>query len=275
MAVLPRDAATVILLRDRNGSGGGGMEVLMVHRHPKSDFVPGSYVFPGGAMEKEDFTPGMGVLCAGRTCEAAYQALANAASPAKALGAWVTAIRETFEEVGLLMAYRGDGTLFCASDNEELHRFGDYRKALRDGSLGFYEFLVRESLTLAADRLHYFSHWITPEAAPIRYDTRFFIGRAPAGQDAVHDGVELTKHRWLTPREALDAYESGAFDMVVPTVMTLEELDGYATVDDAILSTARKEIPSHCIRVDVDEKEGITIYAPDGRVFKRIPPSVR
>lgn len=274
MVVRPRDAATVILLRNRIPSKGKGIEVLMVLRNRKSDFVPGFYVFPGGGVVDEDNTPEIEALCSGIDCEGAVRILDDITAPERALGIWVAGIRETFEEVGLMMAYTKEGLLVSISGDEDVKRYREYRRMLCEGTLTLYDLLAGQKLTLATDRLHYFSRWITPELSPIRYDTRFFVAEAPANQEALHDGLELTKHVWVTPREALERFEEETFNMVVPTVMTLEELDRYLTVEEAINSVPKSNIESHCIKVEADGKDGIVVYAPDGRIFRQRPPSV-
>ncbi len=273
MVSQPKDAATVVVIRNRPESV-KGIEVLMVLRNPKSDFVPGSYVFPGGALEKEDCSPEMESLCSDMDCEEAAHILEDPSLTKRAMGIWVAGIRETFEEVGLMMASRDDGSIVSITTDEEVERFHKYRLALREGKLTFYNLLMEENLTLPVRGLHYFSRWITPELSPIRYDTRFFIAEAPAGQEALHDGRELTKHVWVTPEEALERYARGTFDMVVPTVITLEDLVGFSTVEETIHAFQKRTIESRCIKVEIDEKKGIVVYAPDGRIFKHVPPSV-
>jgi len=267
MVVHPKDAATVVLIRNRPLPE-RGIEVLMVLRNRRSDFMPNYYVFPGGGLEKEDCLPEVESCCAGMDCERATYILGDPSSEERALGIWVAGIRETFEEVGLMMALRRDGSLLSITDDEEVQRFNNYRRALREKLLTFHDLLMKEHLTLALERLHYFSRWITPELSPIRYDTRFFIAEAPADQEALHDGLELTKHLWVTPGEALERYRRGTFDMVVPTVITLEDIERFSTVDETIDSLRKGNIESHCIKVEIDEREGIIVRAPDGRVFK-------
>jgi len=270
--VTPRDAATVILLREAPGRGQQEFEVLMVLRHPKSMFVPNSYVFPGGVFEKADYTDTMERFCAGIDGEKARAILENLSSPEIAIGAWVAGIRETFEEVGLLLAYR-DGSLVQFDTPELVERFRVYRKQLNDGIVRFEDLLRREGLALAADRLYYFSHWITPEFLPLRYDVRFFVTRAPAGQEALHDGVELTKHAWITPRDALRRFAERKCNMVLPTLMTMEELSRYRTIDEVIQMMTKKQIAG-VLTTMIEEDGEIVEYMPDGRAFRGLPPSV-
>lgn len=272
MVVQPKDAATVILIRNRPLPE-KGIEVLMVLRNARSDFVPGSYVFPGGGLEKEDCLSEMESCCSGMDRIGAEHILGDPFSEERALGILVAGIRETFEEVGLMMALRKDGSILSITADEEVKRFHDYRRALREEKLTFHELLMEEQLTLALDRLHYFSRWITPELSPIRYDTRFFVAEAPSNQEALHDGLELTKHLWVTPWEALERYGRGTFNMVVPTVITLEDLQRFSTVEETIDSLRKETIESRCIKVEIDEKEGIIVHAPDGRIFRQGRPS--
>ena len=273
MLVTPHDAATVILLRPSLKKDGGSFEVLMVLRHPDSKFVPDSYVFPGGCLDQEDCLPEMENLCTGMTLKEAQTVFHDMSLKDKALGAWVAGIRETFEEVGLLLAYRSDNTLIAFDSEDVRQRFRAYRKKIQAGELTLKTILEHEGLTLAADRLHYFSHWITPELLSLRYDVRFFIAEAPPHQKAIHDGIELTRHVWLTPREILEGYNRHKFNMVVPTLMTIEELAHYKTVADAITATDKKEINA-ILTIMRKEKGELVEYMPDGRVFKNMPPSV-
>ncbi|MCX5846432.1 MAG: hypothetical protein NTW12_08760 [Deltaproteobacteria bacterium] len=273
MAVKPKDAATLILLRQSPNSDKGSFEVLMVLRHRDSKFVPDSYVFPGGCLDQEDHSPDSENLCTGVDLKKAQTILHDMSSPEKALGAWVAGIRETFEEVGLLLAYHRDKTPVSFDSEDIRHLFHAYRKKLQTGVISLKTILLNEGLTLAADRLHYFSHWITPLLLPLRYDVRFFIAEAPANQEAIHDGIELTRHIWITPQEALNGYSRQKFNMVVPTLVTIEELSRFTTIEEAITSTENKEINA-ILTVMIEEDGGIVEYMRDGRIFRDMPPSV-
>lgn len=273
MAVKPKEASTVILLRKSSKPDKGNFEVLMVLRHPKSRFVPGSYVFPGGCLDEQDYAPEMEGFCTGMTLTTAQALLHDMSSPGKALGAWIAGIRETFEEVGVLMAYRSDKTSVFFDTEGLSQKFCSYRQGLQEGKLSFTSILRNEGLTLACDRLHYFSHWITPELLPLRYDVRFFVAKAPENQTAMHDGVELTTHIWITPQQALAGFNRKTLNMVVPTLVTIEDLSKYSTIDEVIASTKNKDIRP-ILTVMVEEAEGVAEFMSDGRVFKHMPPSV-
>ena len=273
MTVQPKDAATLILLRQSQQRTRGNFEVLMVLRHEKSKFVPGSYVFPGGCLDPEDFSPDIENLCTGVDLKKAQTILPDMSSPEKALGAWVAGIRETFEEVGLLFAYNTDQKMVSFHSEDVLHQFRLYGRKLQTREITLKTILLNEGLTLAADRLHYFSHWITPELLPLRYDVRFFVAEAPRDQKAIHDGIELTRHIWLTPQEILDGFNRHIFNMVVPTLVTIEELSRYTTIPEVLDSTKNKKINS-VLTVMVEEDGGIVEYMPNGKIFRNMPPSV-
>ena len=241
MFVKPKEASTVIVLRHCNDQPAGGFEVLMVLRSKESKFVPSSYVFPGGSIDDQDCLPEMEALCRGLDPAGAFAVLKGIPTPAMALGTWVAGLRETFEEVGLLLAYRADQSLLSFGPDERA-RYARYRPLLQQERLSFSDMLEKEALTLATDRLHYYSHWITPWFFPIRYDVRFFICEAPAGQTAHHDGIELTDHIWITPQEALRRYRENRFAMVYPTIMTMQALLPYRRIDEVIRSTVGKRI---------------------------------
>ncbi len=273
MLVKPKDATTVILMRNSPDPDSRGFEVLMVLRSSRSKFVPGLYVFPGGGLDEADCLPEVENLCAGMDRNRALRILDDISSPGKALGIWTAGIRETFEEVGLLMTYTKGGSVISLDSKPLRERLLSRRRSLLDGKSDFYDIIRDEGLILATDRLHYFSHWITPVPSPIRYDVRFFVAEAPSNQRALHDGIELTGHVWITPVEALERFHEHTFDMVLPTFITMEELAGYKTLEDVIQSTEGKKIESTLTKVVIDENEVLLEYAPDGRTFKVNPSS--
>ena len=268
--VTPQAAATVILLRRRQEED-QGFEVLMALRNSRSVFVPSSYVFPGGRVDVTDHNHDLERFCNEPELTRVLQALDGVSPPERALGIWVAAVRETFEEVGLLFARQKNGSLLSLERGDVGCRFRSYRNRVHGGELSFGDMLHGEGLMLALDRLHYFSHWITPELSPIRYDTRFFVAEVPSDQEALHDGNELTKHLWITPREALERYGEQRFHMVVPTIVTLEELSRFETIDEVIESTGRKEIRAVITRLVIEGDE-IQEHAPDGRIFRNLVP---
>lgn len=271
MSAVPADAATVMLLRpcpDRNVQD---MEVLLVLRNRKSSFVPGYYVFPGGVVDPQDYDPGMDRFIRGIDRQQAARILPDMSHPDKSLGAWIAGIRETFEEVGLLIAMRKDGAPVAIMTDEERSRFAAYRQALIIGEMKFSQVLEAEDLVLPGDGLHYYSHWITPEFLPQRYDVRFFVTRVPVAQTAVCDGVELTAHSWLTPSAALKDYESGRIGMVLPQIITLQELSRFKSVDETISFARSRHVPSTLTKIVQMDGKAVEVM-PDGSVFENRPP---
>jgi 8-oxo-dGTP pyrophosphatase MutT (NUDIX family) len=271
MPVIPADASTVMLLRACPDAGIKDIEILMVRRNSKSSFVPGYHVFPGGVVDPEDFEVGIERFIRGIDRASATRILSDMPRPEKALGAWVAAIRETFEEVGVLLAQNKNGAPVTIRAEEKRRRFCDYRKALIEGKMHFSEVLTAEELLLPLDRLHYFSHWITPEPFPLRYDVRFFVTQMPPDQDVMHDGVELTGHVWIRPSEALRQYEQGILDMVLPQIMTLENIKRFQTVADVIDSARKRHVPATLTKIKRIEGKDVEVM-PNGSVFEtRLP----
>ena len=234
----PRPAATVALVRE----AGDDFEVLMVQRNLESVFVAGAYVFPGGAVDAADHGAEMQALCRGVNDESASRSLNL---PSGGLAYLVAAIRECFEECGLLLAYAADDELVELDAAPVAQRYADYRNAIYDSEESFFGMCSRERLRLAADRLTYFGHWITPAGAPRRYDTRFFFALAPRRQQPLHDERETIAHAWLTPRQALERHRSGAIKMRGPTVKTLEMFARAGGLGKLIESLrAPREIPT-------------------------------
>lgn len=225
-------AATVTIVRDSSK----GLEVLMMRRNLKSGFVPGMYVFPGGGVDESDSAYETNGLCAGFDDNTA-SSLLNMANGG--LAYWVAAIREAYEEAGLLLANHAQGGPLSFSDAAYAARFVDYRKQLNAGTITLAAILQAENLRLATDQLQYFAHWITPVGAPRRYNTRFFMAEAPREQEPFHDECETIGSTWIRPGEALSLHRKGEFEMRTPTVKTLERFEQYELV-----STLRHELSS-------------------------------
>jgi len=266
MAVTPVDAATVVLLRHARGSD-RGFEVLMVLRSSKSSFVPSSYVFPGGRVEEEDTLTAMKHFSPMPRPIRTRHGPDKCVIPEGTVAFRVAAIRETFEEMSLLFACRSDGALISLNRYDTEQQFVAYRRLVHSGQISFTEMLEREDLAMDLNRLHYFSRWITPELSPIRFDARFFVARMPPCQEALHDGSELTGHMWVRPEEALKGYRERRFPMVVPIIITLEELSRFDTIDDVIESTKKKKIQGVLTRMVLKGDE-VEEHTPDGRMFR-------
>jgi 8-oxo-dGTP pyrophosphatase MutT (NUDIX family) len=225
--LIPRPAATVTLVRDTPG----GFEVLMVQRNFQSIFMPGMHVFPGGGVDRHDSSAEIAALCTGLDDAQASRKLGISGG---GLAYWVAAIRESFEEAGILLACNHKGELVTLDDTVRAERFHAYRRRVEHGEHPFSEMLKDEGLQLPLDQMTYFSHWITPAGAPRRYDTRFFVAAAPAAQQPLHDNRETINHLWVRPAEALERHKQKQFDMRTPTLHTLRLFAEHANVASLI-----------------------------------------
>ncbi len=221
----PRDAATVVLLRD----GAQGLEVFLVKRHGLSDVLGGAYVFPGGKLDAAD-------------CETAHHTHFDRApqdlhaslgesqtDQATACGLFVAALRETFEESGVLLAAASGPEPDAPSSGSDFH----YR-------------LAAQQLRLHTSAVQPWTRWITPRMPSVtnkRFDTRFFIAAMPNGQFAAHDNVETTQSAWLAPRGALEQYWEREIELAPPQIMSLAHLSRHSTVANALAEAASRRPP--------------------------------
>jgi 8-oxo-dGTP pyrophosphatase MutT (NUDIX family) len=224
-AVPVRPAATVLLLRDAEA----GLEVFMVRRHRMMGFAGDALVFPGGRLDEAD------AALAART----ELCVLPEGLEAQAAVFRVGALRETFEESGVLLARDRSGKVL---GGDRLHRFAGARASVAAGSGSFADFLARENIVLAADLLIPFAHWITPPVHAKRYDTMFFLAAAPPGQTAAHDGTESVDSLWITAADALAAAAGGAARVEFATRRNLEKLGRFPTVAAALAAARRARI---------------------------------
>ena len=209
---VPRPAATVLLLRD----GADGVEVLMTRRAQNASFAPGAYVFPGGGIDAAD---------------AAAHALAARRDTQDDLRLTqaIAAIRESFEELGILLARHADGRPVTDGDIAALDRHGDFFAQCRT-----------QGLQLAADQVFVLAHWITDRDLPRRFDVPFLVARMPAAQTPVADETEQFEPLWIRPADALARHQAGEFFIIFPTIRTLERLQRFASVDAVLAACAPK-----------------------------------
>ena len=249
-----RDAATVLILRD----GADGLEVFMLRRNLNSDFVGGAYVFPGGAVDPEDRHANLEPVCEGRTDADASRRLGIESG---GLAFWVAAIRESFEEAGVLLAYDLDG-MVDLDDAASMERWAHHRQQVDTGQLTMIDLCRLEGLRLAVDGMHYFSHWITPEGSPRRYDTRFFLAAAPENQTPLHDDHEVIANEWVRPADGIARAESGQLTMLPPTIASLRAISRFATAAEA-LEAAREisHVPEVLPRI-IKDGGGLRIVLP-------------
>lgn len=226
MSPLPALAATTLLLRD----GAAGLEVFMVLRHHRVDFAAGAMVFPGGKISSADRDPALRAACIG-----------NAAFTDDELAVRVGAIREAFEESGILPARLVD--VDVPLNDDQANRLGErYRTELAAGRTSLTTIVAREGLMLAVNELVPFAHWITPETMPKRYDTHFFLMAAPEGQRALHDGSEVVESAWVRPHDALAEADAGRRIIVFPTRMNLAKLGRARSVAEAVERAGREQL---------------------------------
>jgi 8-oxo-dGTP pyrophosphatase MutT (NUDIX family) len=225
---VPRDAATVMLLRQPPGTEAGpGLEVYMLRRQRSMAFAPGAFVFPGGSVDARDADEQ--VAWAGP--DAAEWGRIFAAPPALARALVCAAVRETFEESGVLLAGESADTVVADTTSDA---FEADRQALLDRSISLAELLARRGLVLRADLLRPWSRWITPVVEPRRFDTRFFAAALPAGQRTRDVGGEAAEVAWVNPEKAVKAGERGEISLFPPTAVTLSELAACGNVATAL-----------------------------------------
>jgi 8-oxo-dGTP pyrophosphatase MutT (NUDIX family) len=236
--LVPRPAATIMLVRDSER----GMEVLMLQRNFESAFVPGVHVFPGGTLDEEDHSPALHAHCDGPDDIAASRVLGIGSG---GLAYWIAAIRELFEEAGVLLAREGGGDLLSIAEADAAARWRTHRKKAEAAATTFGAIVAAERVRLAADALTYFSRWITPVGAVRRYDTRFFFAVAPRHQTVEHDNREAIAHEWARPGDLLERHQRGEYKLRTPTRHTLERFAGFDTTRALSESLqAPREVPA-------------------------------
>lgn len=235
-----RPAATVMLLRDHPDEG---VQVFMLQRTFNAAFARGMYVFPGGRVDDADASQDLESVCDGLGDDAASAILGVRSG---GLAYWVAAIRECFEEAGVLLA---DGPA------PPVHEHADQRAKVHAGELSMVELCRRRGATLLPGSMHYVSHWITPVGESRRFDTRFFLAPAPQDQVPVHDDSETVDSLWISPAEALRRHGRRELAMIPPTIANLEMIEHHATVADACAAAAAMPRPTAIeprLRIDGD-----------------------
>lgn len=228
----PRNAATVMLLRP---GPDGGLEVYLLRRQPTMAFAPGAVVFPGGAVDPRDADEQ--IAWAGPA--AAEWGTIFEAPPELARALVCAAVRETFEESGVLLAGPSADSVVADTTSDDWEAD---RTALLDRSLSLAGLLARRELVLRADLLRPWSRWITPAVEPRRYDARFFAAALPAGQRTRDVGGEAVSVTWMTPRAAIEAGRRKEIELWPPTAVTLAELAACGDVGTA-LAGPRQVVP--------------------------------
>lgn len=275
MPSVPKKAATVILLRDSKSQE--GFEVFLLKRHEKSSFMGGNYVFPGGRVDREDGSLETCALSKGLTPEQASRILGGVLPEEESLAYWIAGIRELFEEAGILLAYDENNELFQLKTGEDRKTLEYHRNLLQKGERTICQMASELRILFALDQLHYYAHWITPEARTLRFDTRFFLARYPEGQETSFDRKETIAEVWLTPRKALEENLRGKVALSPPTLQIMEDLSQYDNLEAVFSSLRRKEIkPILPILKDLGGEVLLFPWDPEYEVFKggEIPPAI-
>jgi 8-oxo-dGTP pyrophosphatase MutT (NUDIX family) len=249
-----RHAATVVLLRD--GRGDRGLEVYLLRRVSTMAFAAGQHVFPGGSVDPRDgeHSPAW----SGRSAADWGESLGCDATMARALVC--AAVRETFEESGVLLA--GASADVVVADTTGATWEAD-RQALLDRSESLAELLERRGLVLRSDLLRPWAHWITPEFEPRRFDTRFFVAAVPTGQRARDVSGEADQAVWMPVADAVSGYHSRLLPMLPPTIVALRELAAYATVEE-VLGASMTVLPLMPRAVFDGDEVLLVVDGPDG-----------
>jgi 8-oxo-dGTP pyrophosphatase MutT (NUDIX family) len=222
-----RQAATVILLRSAEPNG---FEVFLTRRPDEMAFLGGMFCFPGGAVRKEDCAAPMLRLCNGLSPADARRMIGAHLSPPQALGFWVAAVRELFEEAGVLLAVDHSEKPWPAA-RERGHNLVEKRAALLEETLNFRSLLESEKLLCDASRLVYFSHWQTPEQSSIRFDTRVFLAVLPENQTPLPTSPEVAHSFWVTPDRALELFAENELPLIFPTFVSLRTLADFDSLE--------------------------------------------
>ncbi len=257
----PRLASSVMLIRDKSG---GGIEVLLLERSKELEFVGGASVFPGGAVDLSDSQ--LAHSCVGLSDE---QASLKLGLNNGGLAFYVAAIRECFEEAGVLLARSRDDPSnnstsghISLDSGQQSQKYQQMRRRLNRKEITFSDLVINNSLELMVSDLVYVSHWVTPLGRPRRYDTRFFLAAAPEGQDAIHDNSEAVDSVWIEPQQALKMNSLNQMKLVLPTISNLNSLAEFATVSQALAWASSLEQIPRTSPVEIFQNGKLTFVIP-------------
>ncbi|MFE7596870.1 NUDIX hydrolase [Streptomyces sp. NPDC057494] len=259
--VEPRRAATVLLLRD----GAAGPDVHMLRRRTSMAFAGGAYAYPGGGVDSRDEQP---VRWAGPSLEA-WAARLGLDDPAQAQAVVCAAVRETFEEAGVLLAGETEDGVVGDTTGEDWERD---REALVARELSFADFLDRRGLVLRSDLLGAWARWITPEFEQRRYDTWFFVAALPAGQRTRDVSGEADRTVWIRPAEAAAGYDRGELTMMPPTISTLRTLEPYGTAAEALEAAGEQDMAPVLAQARLEGDE-LVLSWPGHEEFTKVIPA--
>lgn len=248
-----RPAATVALIRDSEA----GVQVLLLRRPRRSGFAAGAWVFPGGVVDAADRAAELETCLDGPTA-AEWAARLGLGDPGVAQGYVAAAMREAWEETGILLARPAAGT--SRLDDPEALEVS--RTALLGGVISLRQAAVGDGFRLAGDRLVYFAHWITPEPEPRRFDTRFFVAAVPRGTECRRHEKEMVDALWCTASESVGRFDRGEMKMLPPTVHSLRRLAAFATAAEAVEALRDASVPPVLPRMR-RHPNGVAIEVPE------------
>ena len=231
--VAPLDASTVMLMRETPSAN--PFELLLMRRHARQSFMGKAFVYPGGQLDDTDSDPELIDFADGMTAETAKMRLNEPTLPdAKALGLFFAAIRETFEESGVLLAGSASGENIDFTDQKTRQRFAKYRTRIHRQEMTLADLARQENLVFRLNDLRPYARWLTPEVEKKRFNTRFFLTAMPPGQNPAHDSMEMTETLWIEPGEALLKQKGGDMLLMPPTLKTLEEMACQSSVAELL-----------------------------------------
>ncbi|GGY43683.1 NUDIX hydrolase [Streptomyces omiyaensis] len=257
--VTPRRAATVLLLRD----AGAGPEVHMLRRRTSMAFAGGAYAYPGGGVDPRDEQP---VRWAGPSREE-WAGRLGLDDPAQAQAVVCAAVRETFEEAGVLLAGETPDTVVGDTTGDDWERD---RAALVAHELSFADFLDRRGLVLRSDLLGAWARWITPEFEQRRYDTWFFVAVLPEGQRTRDVSGEADRTVWTRPADAADGYDRGELTMMPPTIATLRSLRPCSTAAEALAAAGKQSLTPVLAQARVEGGQVVLTWPGHDEFTKRV-----
>ncbi|MGW6687434.1 NUDIX hydrolase [Streptomyces sp. NPDC054961] len=268
----PKRAATVMLLRDSAGGSDGGSDsrtgptgptVHMLRRRASMAFAGGAYAYPGGGVDPRDEDHRIGWAGPSR----AEWARRMGTDPATAQAIVCGAVRETFEEAGVLLAGESADTVVGDTTGEDWEAA---RAALVARELSFAEFLERRGLVLRSDLLGAWARWITPEFEPRRYDTWFFVAALPEGQRTRNASTEADRTVWIRPADAAAGYDKGELLMMPPTITTLRSLEPFASAAAALAAAPAQDLSPVLARAAFEGDELVLSWPGHDEFTKRV-----
>ena len=230
-----RPAATVMLIDDRPD-----LQVFMMERHANTVFAGGMWVFPGGSVDANDDSSEFQAISIHRSDAEASKLMGLQVG---GLAYYIAAIREAFEEAGILLALQKDTFQPLDLSNPDVEkRFQQHRNDINDSNRNFIEIIKDENLIMDAGDMHYIARWITPAGPPRRFDARFFIARIPTNQTPIHDDGELVHSKWISPKEILRRAEAEEMVLMSPTLRMVKNLALFDSARQVIESAAANQI---------------------------------